>query len=65
MSRRVDAALQQIVTTYALMAPEAAPERVRAELTPYLEGLYAAGQRDVDALAIAGLARLRAQHQPA
>lgn len=43
MSRPVEAALTQIITTYALMAPEASPECVRAELTPYPKGLYAAG----------------------
>lgn len=65
MPRPVEAALTQIITTYALMAPEASPGCVRAELPPYPKDLYAAGQRDVETLAIASLARLRAQHQPA
>src|SRR5262249_30220713 len=65
MPTPVEAALLQIIRAYALIAPELPPERVRAELEPYLDGLFYDGEEDVRALAVAGLARLRRMHQPA
>jgi hypothetical protein len=59
MATPVEAALLQIVRSYSPVAPNLTPEQVRAELEPYLEGLFYDGEEDVDVLAVAGLARLR------
>jgi hypothetical protein len=63
MPTPVEAALRQITTTYSLIAPETTPEAMRAELEPYLEGLFYDGEEDVNALAVAGLTYLRHHHQ--
>ena len=59
MPTPVAAAMSQIMTTYALIAPEIEDDRLRAELTPYLERLAKGGEENVHALAVAGLTFLR------
>jgi hypothetical protein len=64
MSGPADAALKQIVTTCTLISPATDVARLRRDLGPWLEQQAADGTRDVDALVVAGLVRLRtAQHQ--
>jgi hypothetical protein len=51
--------MSQIMTTYALIAPDSDDDRLRAELAPYLETLVKGGEENVHTLAVAGLTFLR------
>jgi hypothetical protein len=64
MSTPVEAALLQIVNVYPPIAPELTPDQIRAEIEPFLDGLFYDGEEDPNALAVAGLAWLRRGHQP-
>lgn len=64
MPTPVEAALLQIVNVYPPIAPELTPDQVRAEIEPFLDGLFYDGEEDPNALAIAGLARLKRGHHP-
>ncbi len=57
----MQAALDRILQTYALLNSSAAAEAVRDQLRRYLQTLHDGGETDVDRLTVCGLVYLRQQ----
>ncbi|PYF03810.1 hypothetical protein BJ122_10567 [Rhodopseudomonas faecalis] len=57
----MQAALDRILQTYALLNSSAAADAVRDQLQRYLQTLHDGGETDVDRLTVCGLVYLRQQ----